>query len=151
MSKSDVFLRDVDGAKVYRRPNGSIRVDHVNYEKSMTQQCFAESADINNIMKRWLNGGPPPVSDAARATFRDVSSGQDYQEILHTVMEVQESFDTLPADMRARFKNDPAQLLAFIENPANTDECVQLGLFDEEPPEQLPLDVTVRTDTAVVS
>lgn len=100
-------------------PNGRIRVDHMNYEKSLTQQCFADMADINKIMKRWLSGGPPPVSDASKAVFRDVSHGMDYQTMLDTVMTVNESFDALPADIRARFKNDPALLLDFVHDPAN--------------------------------
>ena len=114
------------------RPNGRIRVDHMNYEKSLTQQHFSESADINNIMRRWLNGGPPPVSDASRAVFRDVSHGMDYQTMINTTMAVQESFDSLPADIRARFKNSPSELLDFVADPANEKSARELGLLFED-------------------
>lgn len=144
---------------VTKRANGTLRVDHMNYEKSMTQQCFSPQCDVNRIMHRWLSGGPPPVSADARATFRDVSHGMDYQELLNVTMAVKESFDSLPADLRAQFKNEPSVLLDFVANPANEDECIRLGLIDsdsgtrvpDEVQEQLPLDVTVRTDTTSVS
>lgn len=151
---------------ISKRPNGTLRVDHMNYEKSLTHQCFSDAADVNKIMSRWLNGGPPPVSDAARAVFKDVSHGRDFQESLHLVMEVQESFDSLPADLRSQFKNDPALLLDFVSDPRNEAECVKLGLLEGDssstlnsvptdggqiPAEQSSLDVTVRTDTTVVS
>lgn len=161
-SSSDVSTCDMlPDVVITKRPNGTLRVDHMNYEKSMTQQCFSEAADINRIMTRWLNGGPPPVSDASRAVFKDVSHGLDYREILDRVMEVQESFDSLPAELRSRFANDPANLLDFVGNPANFDEATKLGLLESDsdsiiggvnvPPEQLPLDVTVRTDSALDS
>lgn len=166
MSKCTETVDLLDPVVITKRPNGRVRVDHMNYEKSMTQQCFSESSDVNRIMTRWLSGGPPPVSDASRATFRDVSSGMDYREVCDRVLEVQESFDSLPADMRMRFANDPANLLDFVSNPANNDECIKLGLMDDglstnvdkrpfgdvkSPSEQFPLDVTVLGDTASVS
>lgn len=139
-----VISKDVKSEKaekpvqvVTKRKDGSIRVDHMNYEKTMTQQHFAEQCDVNRIMKRWLNGGPPPVSNAARAVFKDVSHGMDYQSLLNVTMSVQDSFDSLPADMRSRFKNDPAELLDFVGNPANYDECVKLGLMDSDSPSKV--------------
>ena len=35
----------------------------------------------------------------------------------------------LPAQMRSRFNNDPAELLKFIKDPANLDEAVKLGIL----------------------
>lgn len=129
-----------------KRTDGSIRIDHMNYEKTMTQQNFAEQCDINRIMKRWLNGGPPPVSNAARAVFKDVSHGYDYQQLLDVTMSVQESFDSLPSDIRQRFKNNPTELLDFVANPTNYDECVKLGLIEGET--LATLNTTVNSDVA---
>jgi len=42
----------------------------------------------------------------------------------------------LPADLRARFDNDPAQLIQFLENSDNKDEAIKLGLVNK--PEDLP-------------
>jgi hypothetical protein len=69
----------------------------------------------------------------------------------------------LPADVRARFENDPANLLDFMVNPANNAECIKLGLIDRESGHvsssnsavesgtNPSLDVISPTDTAVVS
>lgn len=164
--KCDKTAEMLSDVVVTKRANGTYRVDHMNYEKSMTQQCFSEASDVNRIMSRWLSGGPPPVSDAAKAVFRDVSHGRTFQESLDLVLEVQEGFDSLPADLRSQFKNDPSLLLDFVNDPSNESECVKLGLLDGDsspivssvptggvqiPAEQSSLDVTVRTDTASVS
>lgn len=168
-SKVDVDTCDMLNPVVETRlPNGRIRVDHMNYEKSLTQQCFAEASDINVIMKRWLSGGPPPVSDASKAVFKDVSHGMDYQSMMNTVVDVQQRFDELPAELRAKFKNNPSMLLDFVHDPANEEEAIQLGLIFDEPgttlsvptprvgdvsqtdSAQSSLDVTVRSDTASV-
>lgn len=167
MSKSSFTI--VGNQRISRRDNGTYLVEHINTEKSMTQQCFAEMADINRIMSRWLNGNgadPHQIPDFTR--YRDVSDGRSFGDVMNLVCEAQSDFDSLPADVRSRFKNDPANLVAFVSDPANTKECIDLGILVDDsglganlvggvggdtgsPGEQLPLDVTVRTDTAVVS
>jgi hypothetical protein len=42
----------------------------------------------------------------------------------------------LPAELRARFENDPAKLIEFIDNSENLDEAINLGLVNK--PENLP-------------
>jgi hypothetical protein len=159
MSKVDFVI--VGNQRITRRSNGTYLVEHLNTEKSMTQQCFSDAADVNKIMARWLSGNgenPHCMPDFTR--FRDVSNGMDYQTLKNVVLEAQGDFDTLPADVRARFKNDPALLISFVSDPANASEAIALGLLDADlgtnladggssmaPPEQSSLDVTVRTDT----
>lgn len=153
----------LDTVKVFKRPNGRLGVEHMNYEKSMTQQCFSDMCDVNKIMAKWLNGnGPNPHVQPDFTQYRDVSNIGSYQDMLEVVMNAQSDFDSLSADVRARFKNDVGNLLEFVGNPANLDECVKLGLMDDEShsrvgmsptlveSEQSSLDVTVRTDTTVV-
>jgi phage internal scaffolding protein len=112
----------------------------------LTQQCFAEMSDLNVIMSRWLRqGGDSPHRMPDFSAYRDVSHGWDYSDVMNISLELQGDFMELPADLRARFFNDPVKLLDFIGDPANNAECVSLGLV--EPSEQSSLDVTVRTDS----
>lgn len=42
-------------------------------------------------------------------------------------------FDTLPSKLRLRFGNDPAEFLSFVEDPANDQEMIDLGLKPKPP------------------
>jgi phage internal scaffolding protein len=50
---------------------------------------------------------------------------------MNRVIAVQDEFEALPAQIRARFDNDPAQLIEFLENSDNRPEAEELGLVDK--------------------
>lgn len=108
-------------------------------DKSKTQQQFAEEADINTIVNKFLKTGQLPT-DLKVPRYGDFDEVTDFHTAMNAVREAQEGFDRLPAQMRARFHNDPQELLAFIEDPENTEEAVKLGLLTVtgEPPQPAP-------------
>jgi phage internal scaffolding protein len=65
---------------------------------------------------------------------------------LNQVIAAEDEFMRLPADLRARFENDPAQLIEFLENLENKDEAIKLGLVN--PPVELSQDVEVPQEKA---
>lgn len=97
-------------------------------DASLTQQQFADEADINVMMARFGVTGHMP-SSIRMPTYGDFSGVGDYRSAMDVVVRAQNEFMTLPADMRARFGNDPHQLIAFLENPSNAEEARKLGLF----------------------
>lgn len=121
--------------RVSVRPTGSLRIQTMNSEPSMTQQQFADDCDVNNILRKH---GHDPVAFQALTrpggVYADFSNITDYQAMLDTVMNAQDAFASLPAHLRSRFGNDPNQLLSFIQNPSNYDEGVSLGLLNSKTP-----------------
>lgn len=101
-----------------------------------TKQDFKDQCDINNIIKAFtLTGQINHISaKAATGVFMDVPDGLDYQAALNTVIAAENAFMALPALIRDRFKNDPAEFLEFVTNPANADELVRLGIRNAPPP-----------------
>lgn len=99
--------------------------------ESLTRQSEADSTDINRIMEKYQRTGMLPMSQM-RPQWGDVSNALDYQASLNAVMSAQEAFNELPAKVRARFQNDPAALLSFVENSENYDEAVSLGLVPKK-------------------
>lgn len=100
---------------------------------SKTQQQFRDDADINNIIKRYTEC--PQTSLTERICprvpqFGDFSDVGDLQRNLNEIRDAGYKFDALPSALRARFNNDPLQLLAFVQDSANRDEAVKLGLID---------------------
>lgn len=94
---------------------------------SLTDQSFKDECDINNIIARFHSSGilPQSVDKPMYGDFTDVPT---YQESCDLVMKIDSLFSSLPAVVRSRFSNDPCQLLYFLEDPANRDEAVSLGL-----------------------
>lgn len=114
----------------------------IEFDRSLgkTQQNHAEETDINVIVDRWLKGGQPPVGlDRARGFYGDVSNVGDFKQVMDTYHEAQEAFMGLPAALRARFRNDPAELVDFMADPENQTEAAELGLVEavEEPRENV--------------
>jgi phage internal scaffolding protein len=81
--------------------------------------------------------------------YGDFTGIGDYHTALNQVIAAEDEFMSLPATLRARFENDPAQLIEFLDNPQNKDEAVQLGLVNIKPAEmpqvvELPQEKTVE-------
>lgn len=99
-------------------------------DKSLTNQADLVNSDINKIMARYEKTGLVMGTDRP-PKFGDFSEVADYHAQLSAIRRVDAAFAALPAEVRNRFENDPAKLMAFIDNPANIKEAVKLGLFDE--------------------
>lgn len=110
------------------RKNGTKRVYTVNNEPSKTDQSQAKECDVNHIMKKYMKTGQITHLAKVRGTYADVSAIPDLNEALSIVKQADESFSSLPAQVRKRFGNDPSQLLEFLKDPKNDEEAIQLGL-----------------------
>lgn len=102
----------------------------VTFPPSMAKQEFKAECDINNILKQFsVTGMIRHVSArAAEGRYEDLPDSQDFQESLAIVQQATDAFGTLPAKIRDRFHNEPAEFLAFVSDPANLDEMRTLGL-----------------------
>lgn len=119
---SDISIR----IGLRHRPSSGIVFD----EASRTQQHFKDECDIDRILKKYSETGflVSPLEPRRPAKWGDFSSVADYQSAMNRLAGVQEAFEALPSRVRERFRNDPMQMLAFLEDPANKDEAVKLGL-----------------------
>jgi phage internal scaffolding protein len=117
-------------------------------EPSLTQQHFKDETDINNILRQFNITGLLPESPLS-PRYGDFSGVVDYHTALNAVLDAGDQFMALPADLRARFNNDPAQLIEFIDDESNRAEAEKLGLLDAKTTASTvtPLDVTVLGDT----
>ena len=126
MSKNSLFLRtpynyDTDAA--------SNESGLACEEPSLAQQHFKDECDINNILRQFNITGLLPEAPLS-PRYGDFSGIGDYHTALNRVMAAKEEFMTLPAQIRARFNNDPANLIEFLENSDNRAEAEELGLIE---------------------
>jgi len=115
-------------------------------DASLAQQHFKDECDINNILRQFNITGILP-DQAISPRYGDFTGISDYHTALNQVIAAEDEFMSLPAPLRARFENDPAQLIEFLDNPENKDEAIKLGLVNESV--ELPQVVEVPQEKAV--
>lgn len=104
-------------------------------DDSLAIQGPSEDADINVLVRRFgIAGGPMPVAPVDPSAYGDLTDIPDLGTALLIMRDARERFDALPALLRRRFGNDPAELWDFVNDPQNGAEAVSLGLL-QAPPE----------------
>lgn len=111
-------------------------------DKSLAQQQFKEDSDINTIVERFGLTGELP-KDVAVPQYGDFLDATDYQSSLNVVIEAQEAFGKMPANVRARFANDPQKFLEFCADASNRDEAKKLGILQPDAVKPDAIDVRV--------
>lgn len=96
---------------------------------SLTKQSFKDEANINKIIARYTKTGVLDYVQKNPGVYADLSKITNYKESLEKIIHAKATFDSLPANIRNRFRNDPAQLIDFMSDPKNTDEAESLGLI----------------------
>ena len=95
---------------------------------SLTEQAHASECDINVIMKEYYRTGLVKHMNRHPGQFDDVTV-TDYQEAMFTLKNAHNLFTGLPANIRKRFHNEPAEFLEFVGDPKNVDEMRKLGIM----------------------
>jgi len=99
-------------------------------EPSLAQQHFKEECDINTILQKFNITGLLPQSTLS-PRYGDFSGIGDYHTALNRVIAAQDEFEALPAQIRARFNNDPSELIEFLQDESNRPEAEELGLVEK--------------------
>lgn len=131
MAVKKVFVRS---ALNYDTDEASIEAALFCTDESLTLQSQAEDADINVMLKRFGVTGMLPQARHL-PSYGDFSDIGDYRSALDALRAADEAFYSLDADIRARFRNDPAEFLDFTSNPDNVEELRKMGLADPIPPD----------------
>lgn len=98
---------------------------------SMTQQEHLGSCDINNIIKQFSKTGQLThiSAKAGMGAYLDLPDPLDFQEAQNIMLDASNAFSSLPAKVRDRFSNNPAEFLEFMADPKNEKEARELGLL----------------------
>lgn len=97
-------------------------------DESLTIQSAKDEADINTIVRRFGLTGELP-SDLKMPQSGDFTGVPDFHAAMNLITKTQEEFLRIPADVRARFNNDPQRLMAFLDDESNRDEARKLGFL----------------------
>lgn len=108
------------------------RVTSNTQGESLTKQSDRHEADINTIMKRYRQTGDASVfMQRTGGYYADVSSVGDYHAAVEMVREADQAFSALDAEIRDKFANDPANLIAALADPEAKKMLEEIGILDK--------------------
>jgi phage internal scaffolding protein len=129
------------------RPQRRKRVSSINTEPTMTEKHHAKDCDIRHIMRKAEKTGMITHQNQMEGTYMDLANRPDFEQSLNIINRGRDAFETVPASERARFANDPAQWIAYVQNPDNKEDMKERGYdtshFPEPEPAPQPIDVNV--------
>lgn len=119
---------------------------------TMAEQHTAKDSDINYLMKKF---SPDEVAQyiAARSSHRVEILGHDFStepslmEAKNEVLKIKKMFSELPPEVMRNFQ-DELDFLKFIDNPANAEKMIKLGLIKKKNLEEIQKNP--KTDTEPV-
>lgn len=100
-------------------------------DPSRTIQEQKDEADINNIVRRFGLTGELP-KNIRIPQYGDFTGITSYQDALNQVIAADEAFMKLPAEIRAKFQNDPEQFVEFCLDEKNRSQLAEMGLLSKK-------------------
>lgn len=100
-------------------------------EESLTHQEFYDDTKTENIINKYVRIGANPYLPASVGQFLDTTTISDFQSNMERFRAVSEYFESLPSDIRLRFRNDPQFFAQFASNPENKNALEELGLISQ--------------------
>ncbi len=113
--------------------------------KTRTKSEFAKESDINNIVKRCMNGAAMPTGSRT-PLFGDFTEVADFSSAQTLIAQANAEFEQLPSNVREKFGNDVSALMDFLDDENNLAEAVELGLAPK--PELEPKNTQETTQKA---
>lgn len=120
-------MKKVKIARHLQDPKDRVR-PQVNTGPGKTEQAHKDQTDMNYILRDYRKTGLIKHAAKHEGRYDDIPA-LDFQTAMFKVTQAQQMFESLPADMRKRFGNDPAAFLGFVQNPDNKGELERMGIL----------------------
>lgn len=95
------------------------------------QQNFKDECDINVLLKKFGIGYEMPASIRIPQSG-DFTGISDFHSAMNAVNQARETFEELPAHIRAEFKNDPGEFTEFAMDEKNREKLKEWGMLSPE-------------------
>lgn len=133
-----------------RRSDGSLRIQQdFQFCPTLAEQHTSHLSDLNYLIAKYK---PDEIAAyiAAKNQHKQEIVGHDFslepnlQEAKNITYRMKENFKQLPDEVRNNFKNH-LEFLKFIDNPANQDKLIKLGLMTKKEIAESTSDALTRT------
>jgi len=95
---------------------------------TLTQQSSKDECDIHIIMRKAEKHGVITHLNKYQGEYSNMISAPNYHEAMVMIANANSMFETVPSSIRAKFGNDPARFLDFMQNADNRDRIIKMGL-----------------------
>lgn len=116
-------------------------------EEGGAKQSFKEECDINTIVKRFGIGFELPENHRI-PEYGDFSNITDFHTAMNATAKAREAFAELPADIRAKFENDPGKYVDFCLDEKNLPDLRKMGLLSQEAIDRMDKEAAIAAETA---
>lgn len=137
---------------ITRRPNGTLRIQNdFSNCPTMAEQHTAHLTDINYLIEKYKPDELQAYLDA-KNQYRQEIIGHDFsqepsfQEAHNILYRTKKEFSELPQDIQNQFKS-PLEFLKFIDNPANAEKMIKLGILTPRQVENIQTEPTNTTQS----
>lgn len=103
----------------------------------MTKQAHKDECDVNKILAKYRKTGVLAHLKSNPQTF-DYAPDCDFQGALELVEKANAQFMQLPGTIREHFNDSSSDFVAFVSDPENRPEMVEMGLLPKPEPEGIP-------------
>jgi hypothetical protein len=97
-------------------------------EDTLTQQHDKDEADINVLVRRFGITGELPQVTVTPVYSDFIEAVGDYHSAMNLIVQADQAFMELPAEVRLRFNNNAGAFVDFASDPDNLDEMREMGL-----------------------
>ncbi|AXL15014.1 internal scaffolding protein [Microviridae sp.] len=112
--------------KVETRKRTPVQIDFSECEV-LTEQHHKEECDIINIVKKYDKLGLDFEMFTAENCM-DITDAPTYLEMQNKIAQANQTFEALPARIRAEFDNSTQNFLEAISDPENASKLEEIGL-----------------------
>lgn len=115
--------------------DGSIVLDEVGKEDIYDYiQSFAESVDINNVIKRFTAGDTTALEQVQGIYMDATATPKNMADLMNKISQGKENFEKLPVEFKQLYGNDfvkfictfdPMKLEELLNNPQNVENIVK--------------------------
>lgn len=112
-----------------KRIQAQRRVPYVDNLPSKTDQSFRKEVNVNSIMAKYFKTRQIDLVKAGRGRYMDVSAIPDLMGAFDKVHRAEKAFSELPAVVRERLGNNPANMTDFVLDPKNEDLLREYGML----------------------
>lgn len=109
-----------------------------------TRQSHKDECDVNQILKKYQAGVPITHLSKTQGQYGYATS-QSFHDAMNIVASATEEFMQQSSSIRAEFDNDPAKFLDALQDPANRESMIEMGLID--PQDKTPDKATQEAST----
>lgn len=117
---------------------------NLKFEKTLTQQQFKDEQNINNIMRKYGAAAFASPTQYLQQGFADFSKPVDFLQAKTLILQAENHFNELPAELRKEFDNNPVNLVNFVQDVKNRDKAIELGLIDPKKGQKEPVKVPAQ-------